>query len=173
MNSKAKGNRFELAISHEFSERWNDTFKRVPQSGAIVGGKNRIKLLTLRDDAQQIFSADIICPRWFPFALELKNYGPDNGPNMYTLLETDSKILDNWLAQAKGDAVFARKKYMIIFNVTRRSCFIIVDYADFVQHCIKKPEDMPKKFIVYNTSIIIDKKEFLDNYIVAYFPSRN
>lgn len=170
MNSKSKGNTFERAIANEFSERWNDTFKRVPQSGAIVGGLNRIKMHMLREDAQEILCGDIICPRWFPFSVELKNYGLDNGPNMYTILESDSIILEKWLEQAKGDAVFARKKYMILFNITRRSCFAVVDYGDFVQNCIKSIDDMPKKFMIYKTSIILDKTEFLNKYIEKYFP---
>lgn len=169
-NSKAKGSTFERKIANEFSERWNDTFKRVPQSGAIVGGLNRLKMHMLREDAQEILAGDIICPRWFPFSVELKNYGPENGPNMYTLLETDSKVLDEWLEQAKGDAVFARKKYMVMFNITRRSCFIAVDYGDFVQNCIESIDDMPQKFIMYGTTIIIDKDLFINSYIESYFP---
>lgn len=170
LNSKAKGSAFERKLANEFSERWNDAFKRVPQSGAIVGGLNRLKMHMLREDAQEILAGDIICPRWFPFSVEAKNYGIDSAPNMYTILENDSATLNEWLDQAKSDAVFARKKYMVIFNITRRSCFIAVDYGDFVQKCIKGIEDMPEKFIMYKTTIIIDKDLFLDEYIEKYFP---
>lgn len=169
-NSKQKGNRFELAVAKDFSERFNDKFTRVPQSGAIVGGLNRIKMNTLREDAQEILAGDIICPRWFPFSVELKNYAPENAPNMYTLLENDSALLDEWISQARQDAHFAHKEWFLMFNITRRSCFVCVDYKKFVEHCVKSFDDMPKKFIMYKNSIIIDREIFINSYIYSYFP---
>lgn len=170
INSKKKGNRFELMTAKDFSSRFKDTFKRVPQSGAIVGGLNRLKMHTLREDAQEILAGDLICPRWFPFSVELKDYGVDTAPNMYTILENDQAVLDEWIEQAKKDAAFARKEWIVLFNITRRATYVCVDYGKFVEYCIGSIEDLPDKFLMYKNSIIIDKEVFINSYICNYFP---
>ena len=170
INSKSKGSSFERNMATEFSELFKDTFKRVPQSGAIVGGLNRLKMHELRSDAQEILAGDLIVPRWFPFSVELKNYGVDTGPNMYTLLENNSAVLDGWIEQSIADATFARKKYLLLFKITRKSSYVCVNYGDFVEKCISKIEDMPPKYIMYNGNIIIDKQLFINSYIWDYFP---
>lgn len=164
IKSKQKGNSYERLIASEFSERFNDTFKRVPQSGAIVGGQNRSKNLQLREDAQEILAGDIICPKWFPFSVETKNYGEKQAPNFYTLLENDSSKLEEWLDQAKGDAEFAKKDYLILCKITRKSQYAIVDFETFK----KKSSILPEKYIIYKGSIVIDKKTFINTFIDSY-----
>lgn len=166
INSKKKGNSYERDIANLFCEKFNDKFKRVPQSGAIVGGKNRATNLTLREDAQEILAGDIICPKWFPFSVELKNYGEKQGPNMYTLLESDSKKLDEWVEQAKGDAQFAKKHWLIIFKITRKSEYVAVDKDIFINIC---GSELPEKYIIYKDAIIINKETFINRYINLYF----
>lgn len=171
INSKSKGSRFERLIAQEFSKKFQDTFKRVPQSGAIVGGLNRLKMHTLREDAQEILAGDLICPRWFPFSVELKDYGVDTAPNMYTILANDQTVLDEWIDQSKKDAAFARKEWIVLFNITRRSTYVCVDYAKFVENCIYDISDLPDKFLMYKSTIIIDKEVFINSYICNYFPT--
>ena len=38
INSKKKGNRWELKLAKELSAKFHDEFRRVPQSGGFVGG---------------------------------------------------------------------------------------------------------------------------------------
>lgn len=171
INGRAKGHTYERDVSNEFSLRFNDHFQRVPQSGAICGGFNRIKAANLRQEAQQILSADIICPSFFPFALECKNYGEKTGPQMYSILEGDERVLDKWLLQAKGDAQFAQKEFLIIFKITRKASYICVDFEKFSTKLKENPTyNWPTSYIKYKDTIIFDKNDFLDNYIVLYFP---
>lgn len=172
MNSKQKGNTYEREIANLFSEKFQDTFRRVPSSGMYTGGKNRFKenVANLRSDAQEILSSDIICPAWFPFAIELKHY--KSSPNMYSLLrkkknQIGDADLDKWLEQAKSDAIFAKKKYLLIFKITGKAEFIAVDYQEFVTTFSHK---IPNIYIIYKGSIIIDKELFLEEYIWDYFP---
>lgn len=170
INSKNKGNTYERQIASEFSEKFNDIFKRVPQSGAIVGGQNRSKNLQLREDAQEILAGDIICPKWFPFSVECKNYGEKQAPNMYTLLENDSAKLEEWLSQAKGDAEFAHKEWLILVKITRKAEYAVLDKTKFFNTC---PYDiLPQKFIIYKESVIIDKKSFINSYIEHYIKGK-
>jgi hypothetical protein len=172
INGKQKGNAAERAIANEFSERFNDFFQRVPQSGAITGGFNRAKVANLRQDAQEILSGDIIAPAWFPFSIESKCYGEKTGPQMYSILDGNERVLDKWLEQARGDAAFAKKEFLIYFKITRKASYICVDYNKFTDILIKNLAiiGQPLSFIKYKDTIIFDKNDFLDNYIVHYFP---
>ena len=172
INGKQKGNSAERAVANEFTFRFNDHFQRVPQSGAICGGLNRKKVENLRADAQELLSGDIICPPWFGFLIESKCYGEKTGPQMYSILEGSDRVLDKWLAQARGDATFAKKEFLILFKITRKASYIVVDYDKFIDLKIKYPLIMPPlvSFIKYKDTIIFDKNDFLDNYIVYYFP---
>ncbi len=171
INGKQKGNAAERAIANEFSERFNDFFQRVPQSGAITGGFNRAKVANLRQDAQEILSGDIIAPAWFPFSIESKCYGEKTGPQMYSILDGDERVLDKWIDQAKGDAKFAKKEYMVLFKITRKAAYICVDYAKFMNLMeLVGFVGTPTSFIKYKDTIIFDKNDFLDNFIVYYFP---
>lgn len=170
VQSKNKGNCFEREIANEFTERFNDHFQRTPQSGAITGGFNRAKVANLRNDACEILSSDIISPEFFPFALELKNYGEKTGPKMYSILEGNERVLDKWLSQARGDAEFAKKQFLVLFKITRKSTYICIDYNKFIETLKENNLELPNSFIKYKNTIILDKNDFLDNFIAYYFP---
>lgn len=166
VNSKKKGNRWELQIAKELSKRYHDEFRRVPQSGGFVGGKNRTRNMFLREDAKEIFAGDLICPPWFRFAIECKNYA--DSPKMHNLLSIGDKDLDDWMKQAKTDAEFAKKEWIVIFNITRKQAFCCVDkklFDDTIDELI-----YPKNYIVYKKSIIIDKDIFFRDYLEKFFP---
>lgn len=170
INGKNKGNSFEREVSNEFTIRFNDHFQRVPQSGAICGGFNRTKVVNLRQDAQSILSADIICPEWFCFSLECKNYGEKTGPKMYSILEGHERVLDKWLCQSKGDAEFSKKQFLVLFKITRKSTYICIDYNKFIETLKENNLGLPNSFIKYKDTVILDKNDFLDNFIIYYFP---
>lgn len=168
VNSKRKGSKFELEIAKHLSSEFKDTFRRVPQSGAIVGGLNRIYNGGLREDAQEIFAGDIICPKWFPFCIEAKNYA--NTPKMVNLLSIGDKGLDGWIKQAQQSAQTANKEWIIFFKITEgRKSFACLDENLFFS-VIK---EQPKKFIIYNKTVILDYKNFIDRYISKFFPLDN
>jgi len=171
INGKKKGNSYEREIANEFSELFQDTFRRVPQSGAIVGGLNRSKNLTLRQDAQEILAGDIISPEWFPFSIECKNYGEKTGPNIYCILEKPDKKLDEWIAQGRGDSVFSRKEFLLIIKITRRAEYVMVDWDKFNEILKANSLPLPNSFIRYSgNNVLLDKSYFINNFIRLYFP---
>lgn len=176
VNSKQKGNRFERTIvkrfNDEFSEYFGEGFTRNIDSGSFFGKNNKDKenRKIMSEDYKSLHVGDIVTPLSFPFVVECKNYGLDSAPNMYTLLKSDDAVLVEWLTQAKGDAEFCNKEYIIIFNITRRACYVCVDYETFVRKCIKSFDDMPEKFIKYHDNIIVDYDLFINTYIRKYFP---
>ena len=50
--SKAKGNAWELEVAKFLSVTYNESFLRIPSSGAFVGGKNNFRKSTI--DASQM-----------------------------------------------------------------------------------------------------------------------
>lgn len=171
INGKQKGSAAERALANEFSAMYNDVFRRVPQSGAMVGGLNREKNINLRIDAQQVLAGDLICPEWFPFSVESKCYGEKTGMNFYALLskKNDRKI-EEWLTQSKGDAAFARREHLLIIRITRRSDYCVVSYDKFIEVLAANDVKMPEKYLKYKDSIFLDKDVFLNNFIDLYLP---
>jgi hypothetical protein len=166
VNGKKKGNRYELEVSKDLSSRFKDTFRRVPQSGAIVGGLNKIYNEGLRSDAQEIFAGDVISPQWFPFCLECKNYA--NTPKMTNLLSIGDKDLDAWIKQSKTSGITANKDWLLLFKITEgRKSFACMNADLYFRVC---KEDI-KRFIIYKDTIIIDYKTFMDTLIKNFFPS--
>jgi hypothetical protein len=170
INGRKKGQSAELAIVHEFCNRFNDHFQRVPSSGAWVGGQNRFKAANLNQAAKQTLAGDILCPPWFCFSLESKNYSEAGGPKMYSILEGDERVLDKWLVQSRGDAEFSNKQFMILFRITHKAAYIVVDYVKFMSILAENNQPLPNSFIKYKDTIILDKNDFLDNYIAFYLP---
>lgn len=164
VNGKKKGNRFELEVSKYLSSKYDDTFRRVPQSGAIVGGINRKLNEGLRLDAQEIFAGDIIAPTWFPFTIECKNYA--DTPKIHNLMSIGDKDLDTWIKQAKTSAEVANKEWLLVFKITQgRKSFACLDMGKFGETC----KVLPKNFISYKGSIILDYEIFFRDFAGNYF----
>jgi hypothetical protein len=95
--SKAKGNAWELEVAKFLSDTYNESFLRVPSSGAFVGGKNNFRKTTI-DKAQLQSKKGDIPMGWNHFNLECKSYA--DFP-FHQLWYADVKILDSWIAQQK------------------------------------------------------------------------
>ena len=164
VNGKKKGNRYELEVAKDLSSRYDDTFRRVPQSGAIVGGLNRKLNEGLTSDAQEIFAGDIIAPQWFPFTIECKNYA--DTPKIHNLLSIGDKDLDTWIKQAKTSSDVAKKEWLLCFKITQgRKSFACVDFEKFNSVV----RGLPKNFIIYKNCIIIDYEIFFRDFASKYF----
>lgn len=123
--SKAKGNRFEYAIRDLLNRVFDSTeFARTPGSGAIMGRSNFGKRAGLSDAAKDTLSADMICPSWFPYSIEAKNYA--DKPIYHTMIHSYDATLDGWLGEALCDAKNANKIPFLFFNTTRKGSFIAV-----------------------------------------------
>ena len=161
VNGKRKGNAYERDVANDLSKRFNDVFRRVPQSGAFMGGVNRFKNKNLRKDAQEILAGDIICPKWFPFVIEAKNY--KDTPKIHNLFSRGDADLDKWIAQSKGESEVAEKPWMITFKVTsiRGKQFIVIDGALFKEK-MGESLDAPCQYMLYKGTVIIDYKIFYE-----------
>lgn len=121
--SKAKGNRFEYAIRDLLNKVFDTKeFARTPGSGAIMGRSNFSKRAGMSDAAKDTLSADMICPSWFPYSIEAKNYA--DKPIYHTMIHSYDPTLDGWLGEALCDAKNSNKIPFLFFNTTRKGSFI-------------------------------------------------
>lgn len=164
VNGKRKGNTYERDVAKDLSKRFKDTFRRVPQSGAYMGGVNQIVNEGLREDAKEILAGDIIAPKWFPFVIECKNYA--DTPKLHNLYSRGDKDLDEWLVQAYKESKVTKKPWIIQFKITsiRGKEFICLDFNLFN----KKVNELPESYMIYKGSIILDKNIFYKDFFKFY-----
>lgn len=167
VNGKRKGNTYEREVANDLSKMFKDTFRRVPQSGAYVGGMNRVINEGLRQDAKEILAGDIIAPIWFPFVIEVKNYA--DTPKLQNLFSRGDKDLDEWLVQVYKESQITGKPWLLQFKITslRGKEFICVDLNFFN----KKVATLPESYMIYKGAIIIDKKIFYKDFF-KFFDDR-
>lgn len=123
--SKDKGSRFEYTIRDLLNRVYDSKeFARTPGSGAIMGRSNFAKREGLSDAAKDTLSADLICPVWFPYSIEAKNYA--DKPIYSTMIHSYDATLDGWLAESIFDAKNFGKIPLLFFNTTRKGSFIAV-----------------------------------------------
>jgi hypothetical protein len=95
--SKNKGNAFEREVSEFLSNTYNESFLRVPSSGAFVGGKNTFRKSSLDEAQLQSKKGDIHPPDlWKYWNAECKSYA--DFP-FHQLILGEVKILDKWIEQ--------------------------------------------------------------------------
>ena len=113
--SKNKGKGFEREVCNFFKDLYNDSFTRVPDSGAFTGGKNAFRRDTLTEGQVRAHKGDIIPPDdWKYFNAECKNYA--EFPFHQLLQDKPIQLLEGWLAQAleaedAGDLTFVCMKF--------------------------------------------------------------
>lgn len=123
--SKAKGSRFEYAIRDMLNRMYDSKeFARTPGSGSIMGRSNFAKREGMSDAAKDTLSADLICPSWFPYSIEAKNYA--DKPTYSTIIHSYDTTLDGWLGEALFDAKNFNKIPLLFFNTTRKGSFVAI-----------------------------------------------
>lgn len=123
--SKAKGSRFEYAIRDMLNRMYDSKeFARTPGSGSIMGRSNFAKREGMSDAAKDTLSADLICPSWFPYSIEAKNYA--DKPTYSTIIHSYDATLDGWLGEALFDAKNFNKIPLLFFNTTRKGSFVAI-----------------------------------------------
>lgn len=123
--SKAKGSRFEYTIRDMLNKVYGTKeFARTPGSGSIMGRSNFAKREGMSEAAKDTLSADLICPSWFPYSVEAKNYA--DKPTYPTIIYSYDTTLDGWLGEALFDAKNFDKIPLLFFNTTRKGSFIAV-----------------------------------------------
>lgn len=120
--SKAKGNAWELEVAKFLSETYNESFLRIPSSGAFVGGKNNFRKSTIDAAQLQGKKGDIHPPEaWKHWNIECKSYA--DFP-FHQLWYADVKILDSWIAQQK-DVEDEGDLNLILIKISRKDKWVV------------------------------------------------
>ena len=126
--SKAKGKSWERDVCNFLSELYHDSFIRVPNSGAYVGGKNEYRRDYLTEEQIKLSRGDIIPPVNFPYFLaECKNYA--DFPFHQLLAKTSIAQLDNWIDQVEHDVTSDDDLWLLFIKITRKGTYVSVSYT--------------------------------------------
>jgi uncharacterized glyoxalase superfamily protein PhnB len=113
--SKTKGKGFEREVATFLSNLYEDSFTRVPDSGAFTGGKNAHRREKLTEGQVRAHKGDIIPPDdWKRFNCECKNYAEFPFHQLFT--KGPVLILESWIEQTleaedKGDVSIIFMKF--------------------------------------------------------------
>ena len=122
--SKAKGKSWERDVCNFLSELYHDSFIRVPNSGAYVGGKNEYRRDYLTEEQIKLSRGDIIPPVNFPYFLaECKNYA--DFPFHQLLAKTSIAQLDNWIDQVEHDVTSDDDLWLLFIKITRKGTYVL------------------------------------------------
>jgi len=150
INSKNKGNRIELELAKKLTERFEQEFKRVPLSGAW-GTSNRNS--EIREDALEVLSGDIMCPKNFIFSVESKGRAEFN---FWDMLSDTKNEIDKWIEQAENDAKIVGKYPLLYIKINNRKPFVLF------------PDNFPdayaiqRNFLIYKRYVIMRFDYFLE-----------
>lgn len=124
--NKAKGNSAERELCSIFAEIFNETFIRVPNSGAYQGGLNNYRAQYLSENQKQIMSNDVIPPTCFPnCALESKFYKEFEFHHLFR--KEGNNTLNGWIKQVHESGIDMVKSFpMICFKINRKGWFTCV-----------------------------------------------
>ena len=121
--SKTKGKTWEREVVLFLSELYQQSFIRVPNSGAYVGGKNEYRKSYLSSEQIKLMRGDIIPPEHYPnFLAECKNYAQFP----FHLLGHNHriKLLDKWIDQVENDAK-EDDAWLLFIKITRKGQYVV------------------------------------------------
>lgn len=153
--SKNKGNLWERQLCKTLAGLFNGNFMRVPNSGALIGGKNKKRIEYMSAGQVKLSKGDIIPPDHMPrLVIECKNYRDFPWHQIYT---QDVVYLEKWIAQTL-EPLEPGDFWLLCFKITNRGQYVVFD---------KKLLD---KFVVnnhtvYKDYIITDLMSFLENNV--------
>jgi len=122
INSKRKGNNFELLIAHRFSKRFNLPFGRAVQSGSVLGGANVKNEDIYTEEQKLMLVADIRTPKNFLYCIECKSY---NDISFHSFFSEKSK-LNEFLDQVCLDAIKVNKEPMLIIHLNNKPSLVML-----------------------------------------------
>ena len=124
--SKTKGKSWERDVCLFLSELYNQSFIRVPGSGAFIGGSNQFRKETLSDEQIKLSRGDIIPPEHYPYFLaECKNYA--DFPFHQLILRNDIALLNSWIDQVEHDVTSEKDVWLLFVKVTRKGQYVLFD----------------------------------------------
>ena len=123
--SKSKGNSWEREVAKFLSDLYNESFVRVPNSGAYIGGANTKRKEMLHEGQIRSFKGDIIPGQSFPkFNCECKSYS-DFG--FHQLFQGDCKQLNTWIDQLL-DVADSGDFNILFMKFNRKGKFVAVEF---------------------------------------------
>ena len=118
---KAKGNGWEREVADFLSNLYNESFVRVPNSGAFIGGKNSHRKSNLSEEQIRGFKGDIIPGPSFPnLNLEAKFYKDFAFHQLYS---GSCKQLDGWIEQMR-DTCDEKDINILAMKFNRKGAFV-------------------------------------------------
>lgn len=120
--SKSKGNAWELEVSKFLTETYNESFLRIPSSGAFVGGKNTFRKSQIDAAQLQGKKGDIHPPEaWKHWNIECKSYADFPFHQLWT---QDVKMLDAWIQQQK-DVEDPGDLNLVLIKISRKDKWVV------------------------------------------------
>jgi len=122
VNGKAKGNRVEREVAKVLSKWWGSDFTRTPSSG-MFSTTHATQLSSLGVD----LAGDIICPKDFPFSVEVKSR---KKIDLFDVARNgkDSEIWDWWM-QSCRDANQVNKIPLVIFKENGKQFYAMLPHS--------------------------------------------
>ena len=122
--SKQKGKSLERDVCNYLSKLYNESFIRVPNSGAYVGGKNEFRKDYLSEEQIKLSRGDIIPPPKYPYFLaECKNYG--DFPFHQLITKGRISLLDSWIEQVEHDITSHEDCWLLSIKISRKGTYIL------------------------------------------------
>ena len=147
---KPKGSSWERTIAQRLTDQTGLEFRRVPGSGAWMGGQNRQKNMNVLSGAQEALSGDIMGPDGWPFSIECKNTAAF--PRFHLMLENKDTQVDAFLLEAMTDAYHVEKIPLLALKKTRRGEFMMFPRflgLKAVEFGLPPPESYPHIAYIY------------------------
>ena len=152
--SKNKGKSWERDVCNFLSDLYSQSFIRVPNSGAFVGGKNEFRNETLSLEQIKLMRGDIVPPLNYPyFVAECKNYA--EFPFHQMVHNNSIRLLDDWIGQVMYDCNHEKDVWMLFIKITRKGQYVVYDtqILDALEYGIR-----------YKNYWFCDMKYFFDCY---------
>lgn len=120
--SKNKGKCIEREVAEVLSKVTGESWIRVPNSGAFIGGSNVERITTLSETQVQLCRGDIIPPSsYVGYTIEVKG----RKDFAFNLLFSKSLELESWIDQAMIDHERSKSKYLlVVFKINRKGMFV-------------------------------------------------
>lgn len=124
--NKQKGNSFEREFANYLTKFYGESFTRVPNSGALIGGLNHHRVETLSANQIRMAKGDLIPPASFPkLVVECKSYA--DLPFHKFLCNEPIKKVETWIGQTKecceeGDV------WILAIKINRKGTYILWDF---------------------------------------------
>ena len=136
--SKQKGKSWERDVCLFLSDLYNESFIRVPGSGAFIGGTNQFRKDYLSEEQIKLSRGDIIPPVKYPFFLaECKNYA--EFPFHQLISKHKVSLLDSWIEQVEHDVTSENDVWLLFIKITRKGTYILypIRKLDDLQHGVR------------------------------------